>query len=514
MMRPLLILTGTSLAASIAAVGCANSVDSPTPRPDTAPELVAFNTYDASIGTLVEAYGQYFPERSEGVTMLHFRGSFDTVDGDSHAVDIAFETQRADNGTLRWDTFGPYRVPFAPNGNQVGTFYGSVTPEVVRRDDTMTAGEPLDISFTVRPSVLVHEFQPVVASCGAPVERALGGAAYKLRVEAIGFTPATFTYSLAAPSLEGFEPIVVRRVAEGPFDTLGENGGFVMPPVPDDALSYGAVLSIQATDVDGRLHASTFAIAVHRPLEFFYNGNVQVAEVLAPTPVSACIPGGEAGRNASYNESMSETRSRTYNLNWNESWLNSHTVASATSATVGLTATNGVGFATTDGEAFRWSVGGEVGGTIGLSKVVSLGVKLKGEVGGERSRQVNNSQTATEGLNESATTTDTESATESNSGSQGGSFAWSVSSQESIDRDFAGHVIAGTYGVFYRQALRLLRRGVVVTYNQCGAAEVVGEVDFTDWTWSPDLALGNGCPPLPRSNLPQAECIISPCSGE
>ncbi|NIS28792.1 MAG: hypothetical protein GWO04_02010, partial [Actinobacteria bacterium] len=66
---------------------------------------------------------------------------------------------------------------------------------------------------------------------------------------------------------------------------------------------------------------STFAIGVHRPLEFFYNGNVTVAEVMAAVPVSACIPGGINGRDATYNESMSETRDRSYSLNWNETWL-------------------------------------------------------------------------------------------------------------------------------------------------------------------------------------------------
>ncbi len=262
------------------------------------------------------------------------------------------------------------------------------------------------------------------------------------------------------------------------------------------------------------MYSTAFAVGVHRPLEFFYNGNVTVAEVLAPTPVSACIPGGETGRQVGYNEGSSETRTRSYSVSWNESWLASHTVASATSQTIGLTETNGVGFATTDGEMFRWSLGGEVGGTIGLSKLVSLGVKATFGIENTTSRAVENSRNREEGLNQSATTTDTEAATESTGGGSAEEFAWSVSSTDSLSRDFGGLIFAGVYGVFYRQTLRLIRRGILVAYNQCGAAEVVSDVDFVDWTWAPDLALGDSCPPLPESHLPPAECFVSPCAGE
>ena len=62
--------------------------------------------------------------------------------------------------------------------------------------------------------------------------------------------------------------------------------------------------------------------------------------------------------------------------------------------------------------------------------------------------------------------------------------------------------------------MRVLRRAAVVTYNQCGSASVVAELDFHDWAWSPDLALSNACPPLPTSNLPDAVCYVPPCGGE
>ena len=507
------ILVGVAAAACLAA--CAASEGEGAGAAELrVPHIAALSAYEASIGTLIEVYGEDFADRRTGKTMVVFRGSFDAADGTSFPVDEAFEATFIDSGTVRWTGFGPYRVPFGP-GDRIGTFHGEVVAQLVTGDGTVYEDdEPMPVSFEVKPSILVHELQPVTASCGGPITRALGGAPYRMRVQALGFEPETFTYTIAAPAVEGFEPVSIRHVATGPFDSVGEYGDFMMPQVPEEELAYGAVLTVQATDSTGAFHQSAFALGVHRPLEIFYNGNVTVAEILAPTPVSACTPGGEAGRVVTYQESMTETRSRSYTMSWNESWLRSHTVSSSSSSTIGVSESNGVGFATTDGESFRWEVGAEVGGEIGLSQLAKVGFKSHVNVGGERRRDVTNSANRETGLNASETTTDTETAGESVGGGEAEAFSWQVSSSETIGSGFGGNVIAGTYGVFYRQTIRLQRQAVLVTYNQCGAAQVVGEVDFTDWTWSPDLALGTSCPPLPQSNLPPAECIISPCLGE
>jgi len=148
------------------------------------PQVTALSTYEASIGTLVEVYGTDFPHPRDGRTMLVFEGNFDAADGSTEPVDLEFETTRLDNGTLRWDSFGPYRVPFGTTGDQIGTFHGQMRARMVSQDgEVVGESEPVDISFQVRPSLLVHEFQPVTATCAGPVKRALGGAAYRIRVE-------------------------------------------------------------------------------------------------------------------------------------------------------------------------------------------------------------------------------------------------------------------------------------------------------------------------------------------
>jgi len=470
------------------------------------------SVYEASIGSPVQFYGSGFDRGSEYVAI--FTGNFDAEDG-SEAVDLRQKLRWVDGGTLEWTRFGPYDLPFSQRGARTGVFYGTVTiertvpaPEGVEAE--VLTSEPLDLSFEVLPSIIVREFQPITANCAQPAGIALGGAAYRMSVQTVGLEPVRFTYTLAAPDLEGVDTVLAAHVANGRFDTIGERGDLILPEVPDDSQAYDVVITVQAEDAEGRQVASAFAVGVRRPIEVFYNGNVTVAEFLAPEPVSACTPGAETGRAVTYNETQTETRQRSYSVSWDQSWRQDHTVAMGSSETVRVDQVNGVGFGTTDGRTWNWDVGVE--GGINIQKVVELGMSGSYGEGGSRTESQNRSRT--DGVSRQETTTNTESRTNSEVVGAGEDFSWSTSSSESIARGFGGTVLPETYGVFYRQAVRLLRRAVVVTYNQCGAAQTVAEVDFTDWTWAADLALGNSCPPFPQSNLPAAECVVPPCVGE
>lgn len=69
-------------------------------------------------------------------------------------------------------------------------------------------------------------------------------------------------------------------------------------------------------------------------------------------------------------------------------------------------------------------------------------------------------------------------------------------------------------GIFYRQTTRNVKRVEVRSYDLCGLSTHVGEMQFNDWTWAPDLAIGESCdsvPPPPQ--FPSAKCFISPCGG-
>jgi hypothetical protein len=493
---------------------CGDGDLAPSAPPVRAPHVLALSTYEASVGSVIDVHGRDFGDPGEGTTSLRFNGRFVAEDGSSMPVNFEVTPKRVDASTVRWTSFGPYNNPFGVRGNEIGRFEGTIAGKYTNAaGESFEDQEPLPLYFAVKPSIIVHELQPLSASCNGAAKRALGGASYRLRVEAAGFDPASYTYTLAIPALK-MPPVAVRHGADGRFDSVGDRGDFTMPAIPEDMQSYQAIISIEAKDTLGNNHQSTFAIGVHRPIEIYYNGNVEVAEVYAPVPVSACIPGGDTGRTVEYQESMEETRNRSYELNWNDSWVASHTVSTGSSETIGLHETNGVGYSTTDEENWNWSLGAEIEGSFGLSKLVSLGLKVSGSVGGGGSHSNQSSTSRETGIDTSQTTTDTEEASMSVGGENGGGIAWEVSSSNTIARGFGGKVVARTFGVFYRQTLRLMRRASIVTYNQCGAANVVGDVDFSDWAWSPDLATGSDCPPLPVSNLPVAQCLIPPCAGE
>lgn len=501
-------------AAALSLLACGE--EAPVAPADPGPTIghvAALSTYRAGLGTLIEAYGTQFPSPNEGRLSLVFRGEFRGDDGQVNAVEFSSPVRRVDSTTLRWTGFGPYQNPFRPGASPLGTMAGTVgvrleTPDGQIHDEA----QPLALTFEVGPSLVVKELQPITASCNGGVLRALGGAPYRLSIEAHGFVPTAYQIDFSAPN-SSVRPVSIRSLAKGASMMIGARGDFVLPEVPDGVPSYGAVLRLSAQDAGGQSYSSVFGLTVHRPIEVYYNGNVEIGEVLAPVPVSGCIPGGLNGRDAEYSEAESETRSRGYDISWNQSWLREHTVEQGSGQTVGLSETNGVGFATTDGQSFSFSLGGEVGGTFGLSELVSLGVKTNTTVGNERNQSNQSSSSRESGVNSSSSTTETESLSQANEQGESQGFTWEVSSSQQISRGFGGRIIAGSYGVFYRQTLRLVRRAAIVAYNQCGHAQVVGDVDFSDWAWSPDLALGPACPPLPVSNLPAASCLVPPCSN-
>jgi hypothetical protein len=496
---------------ALALVGCAASSSVPRPPIEDRPRIEALSTYAASLGQPISIYGSGFPSAAE--FRAHFHGDYVTSGGTRTPVEVDEQVQRVDAGALVWPTFGPYRLPFAEATPELGTFEGTLQIERIDAQGSISVSDPLEMTFEVQPSILVRDFQPTTASCVEPVTRALGQVPYRMSIEALGFVPESVTYTLATPTLAGSTPIIEKHVVTSATDVLGMRSDWSLPAVPEGVNGYTAVLVIEARTSSGAVVRTNFALGVHRPIEVFYNGQVEIAEVYPAQPVSACTPGGVNGRSLTYNETNVETRSRSYSLDWNQSWLQSHTVSTGSSTTVGSSVSNGVGFGTQTGQSIAWNVGGEASGEVSIPGIVQIGVGGNASKTTTGSTSTTSNQTVMSEINSSSTTTVTDSIETSTGGSNGENFGWQVSSSDSIGRDFSGTVLASTYGVFYRQTMRLLRRAALVTYNQCGQAEVIGDVDFVDWTWAADLAIAESCPPLPASSLPPAECLIPPCEG-
>ena len=91
---------------------------------------------------------------------------------------------------------------------------------------------------------------------------------------------------------------------------------------------------------------------------------------------------------------------------------------------------------------------------------------------------------------------------------------WVSSESVTVSQGLTATIPRSRAGQFYRQTTRWVRRAEVRAFDQCGLATHMGELQFNEWTWAVDLAIGEACVATPvPSQLPKARCIISPCGG-
>jgi len=89
---------------------------------------------------------------------------------------------------------------------------------------------------------------------------------------------------------------------------------------------------------------------------------------------------------------------------------------------------------------------------------------------------------------------------------------WSSTSTESVTLDYSGLIPNGRFGQFFRQTTRWVRRAEVRAFDLCGVAQHMGELQFNEWAWAPDLAIGDDCSTV-QHKLPPARCFVEPCDG-
>jgi len=212
------------------------------------------------------------------------------------------------------------------------------------------------------------------------------------------------------------------------------------------------------------------------------------------------------------------------------------------SGTVGASAEGSVpGFAKVTGSASTTvgvRAGGAIGNTMGQSRTRTSdrGFSMSGNASETRSfgstvtdttsenisgtyalsRARQRSFQDTESRNETRTYNFSEGASQNEVVSQGMSEAeqrtWVSSQSDQTVQAFSGFIPRSKVGIFYRQTTRWVRRAEVRSYNQCGLAEHLGELQFNEWTWAPDLAIGDSCNSQPPpTNLESANCFIEPC---
>ena len=89
---------------------------------------------------------------------------------------------------------------------------------------------------------------------------------------------------------------------------------------------------------------------------------------------------------------------------------------------------------------------------------------------------------------------------------------WTSSESTTVSQGLTGRIPNGRAGQFYRQTTRLVRRAEVRAYDMCGLATHLGELQFNEWKWAAELAVGDSCDNGPVTpSFPKARCVIGPC---
>ena len=137
---------------------------------------------------------------------------------------------------------------------------------------------------------------------------------------------------------------------------------------------------------------------------------------------------------------------------------------------------------------------------------------VSGTYGVERQSSINTSRSQTEATNESLTY-DMGGSVAVNAGYEVGSeTAWeqswvSTTEQENL-LSFSGKIPNGRCAMIYRQTVRYVRTAQMFSYDMCGVRSSMGELAFNEWSWSPNIAIGDDCEAnLPESTLPKAQCF-------
>jgi hypothetical protein len=514
-----------------------------------------------------DAAGNQVAERVEPFTIVPVNDG--VVEGKE------FNGVPVDTGTqiLRWNRFGPFKNPFLSSGLETGTFKGTVQAINVSNDggvdcidpnDPGCDSTPTEVAVNVGNSIAITRLEPIIdeedmvtADCGNGAIRAIGGMRYVLEVEALGIEPEFIVYEFSGINGTRTVTTFTHNVYGNTSDQVGAdaNERIVFDQVPDDFDFSVGVVRVTAIDGNNNIAETVLPISVVRPLQTFYDGNRDLAELYQPVAVHGPII-GTVSSGIGYSESSSESRQQGVSQNFSHSFSESTGISFSenTSNTVGQSFsestsestsesesesesrsesnTTSEGLSTTDG----WNFGGSAG--IGLGEFGSgifLGASPKFSVNGGINHSSTTNESSSEtisntwGVGKQSSISKSSSESESNSNSMTVSTGtsnssnvsigdseswgntWSDSSSSTTALGFSASLPAGRCAMIYRQTERFTRTAQVFSYDMCGVRSTVGEMTFNEWSWAPNIAIGDDCSggSVPTSTLPTAQCFSS-----
>jgi hypothetical protein len=436
--------------------------------PDPALRTIAPTAIRA--GEEVTIFGQGFADRAVGETRLSFEGTYQSTSGPSNPVKLEVVPVYKNQGVLTW-VFGP-NIPFSTL-EDTGTFRGVLRARSVGLDGATKDAAPIGVEMQVLPSILIRQLRPEGAGCDAGITETVDDAKLTLELKAVGLkagtsiAPLRFIYTFLKDSFQ----------FTGTF-------GSALAIDPESLFPKQGPISV----IDDVTSGTTSTLGSAARAVYVYKGGY------APSLTS--IAGG-------VDNLFGLTALATAPL---------PAAADYVDAVINVVAVDSTGAQTSRALPLRIWTRIEVSYSGGFRTVRSFDpVPVSGCIpGGDIGRDVSYAENTSETRSRTFTVTSKVSGgvdvqVARINAEFGVDVQANVSSSSSKDLQISGKVLPKEYAVLYRQTLQLERRGTLRGHGPCGTTQDLGEVVVTDWTWSPDLAKGPTCPPLPPSNLPKGQ---------
>lgn len=357
--------------------------------------------------------------------------------------------------------------------------------------------------------------------------------------------PLQFYYDGNRALAEYYEPVVVNGPIVGGIGSV-----LTYSESHSESRQQGVSMTVTRSAATSRGTTSTDS----------WNESLGVSETLSSTDQSSTSTSETTNQQQNYGESWNQSASTQVGLSstdgtsWGWSLVQGvsqdqyqENVNSMGSATSGLVTTEVGGEASIPAlGGVSGKVGSESGVTNEVGSAVTAGARAGSRTDRGSSASANESETrsygstttdgrsqsigGTWGVSDQSTiarsTSQTEASTESLVYQTGGSEAltegytegvaeawgqtWQSTSTDTTLLSFSGKVPNGRCAVVYRQTVRHVRTAWVWEHDLCGVRSEVGELFFNEWSWSPNIAIGDDCEgALPPSTQPAAACFVA-----
>ncbi len=468
-------------------MGCGGDLPndhSPLPQREVAqPMLRTVAPSAIRAGDTLTILGQDFADPSMGETRLTLEGEFLTTSGKSTQVNLEITPQFENQGMLTW-TFGP-NIPFSVDEEteDTGIFRGIIKAINVGKDGQVKfAAQAMGVELQVLPSIIIRQLRPQESGCSTGVTETIDDTPMMIELTTVGLkegtevAPLRYIYTFMKENFQ-FSGYLSNELTMDPESLFPAEGPVqVVDDVTDGATSTLGSGMPRDVYVYQNANTSNLATMVHGldnllPLTALSTTALPAASDYTDTMITV-VAIDSAGQEASRQIPLRIWTPVEVSYDGNSRVARSYDPVPVSGCIPGGDIGRDVTYAEATEElrlrSFTVKNNQGVEGSVGFDvKLAKFSTKLFTEFGFEVSA--------------------------------------AVSSKEEKDLAITGFILPRQFAVFYRQTLQLERVAKLVSHGPCGNTRSMGTVVVTDWVWSPDLAKGTSCPPLPPSNLPDGE---------